>query len=114
MPRKEASVSAPAQQITEETLAAIAKAQTTGITEATGIYSYDLSGLVSLIPVVTPFRDIVPRTKSQDGNPFCVWRAIMNLTNSQPSPFMGFDYAANEILMQEQDFQARYKPSGFD
>jgi hypothetical protein len=26
---------------------------------------------------------------------------------------MGFDYAANEITVTEQDFQARYKPSGF-
>jgi len=107
-------VSNPFDNTTNETLAAIAKAQTAGITEATGIYSYDLSGLVSLIPVVTPFRDIVARTKSPDGNPFAVWRAIMNLTNSQPSPFMGFDYAANEIQVEEQDFQARYKPSGFD
>jgi len=103
----------PLSQVTEETLAAISKAQTTGITEATGIYSYDLSELVSLIPVVTPFRDIVARTKSKDGNPYAVWRAIMNLTDSQPDPSMGFDYAANEILMQEQDFQARYKPTGF-
>lgn len=107
-------MTAPVQDVTEETLAAIKKASTTGITEATGIYSYDLSGLVSLIPVVTPFRDIVPRKKSLDGNPFATWRAIMNLTNSQPSPFMGFDYAANEISVEEQDFQARYKPSGFD
>ena len=107
-------MSNPFDNTTNETLAAIAKAQTAGITEATGIYSYDLSGLVSLIPVVTPFRDIVARTKSPDGNPFAVWRAIMNLTNSQPSPFMGFDYAANEIQVEEQDFQARYKPSGFD
>lgn len=104
----------PLGAVTEETLAAIAKAQTSGITEATGIYSYDLSGLVSLIPVVTPFRDIVARTKSPDGNPMAVWRAIMNLTNSQPDPSMGFEYAANEILVQEQDFQARYKPTGFD
>ncbi len=102
------------QGVTEETLSAIQKAATAGITEATGIYSYDLSELVSLIPVVTPFRDLVPRKKSPDGNPFAVWRAIMNATNSQPSPFMGFDYAANEITVDEQDFQARYKPSGFD
>lgn len=104
----------PLGGVTEETLAAIAKAQTTGILESTGIYSYDLSELVSLIPVVTPFRDIVSRKKATDGNPFAVWRAIMNLTNSQPSPFMGFDFAANEIQVEEQDFQARYKPSGFD
>lgn len=104
---------APAMQdITEETVAAIAKAQTTGILEGTGIYSYDLSELVTLIPVVTPFRDIVPRKKSPNGNPYAVWRAILNLTNSQPDPSMGFDYAANETVFQEQDFQAKYMPTG--
>ena len=103
-------MSPPLSQVTEETLANIAKAQTTGILESTGIYSYDLSGLVSLIPVVTPFRDIVSRTKSPDGAPMAVWRAIMNLTNSQPDPAIGFDYAGAEVLFSEQDFQARYMP----
>ena len=45
--------------VTEETLAAISKAQTAGIFESTGIYSYDLVNLISLIPVVTPWRDMV-------------------------------------------------------
>jgi hypothetical protein len=104
---------APAQNISEETLAAIQKAQTAGITEATGLYSYDLSGLINLIPVVTPFRDIVARKPSPDGNPFAVWRAFMDATDSQPDPSMGFDYAANEVVFLEQDFQARYKPTGY-
>jgi hypothetical protein len=102
----------PVQDMTEETLAAIAKAQTTGITEATGIYSYDLSELVSLIPVVTPFRDLVSRKVPNDGNSFAVWRAFMDATNAQPDPAMGFDFAAPEMVFKEQDFQARYKPTG--
>jgi hypothetical protein len=101
------------ENVTEDTLAAITKAQTTGILESTGIYSYDLSNLVSLIPVVTPFRDIVSRKASPDGNPFAVWRAIMDVTNGQPDPSMGFDYAANEVVFKEQDFQARYMPTGY-
>jgi hypothetical protein len=105
-------LSAPLENVTEETLASIAKAQTTGILENTGFYSYDLSGLVSLIPVVTPFRDMVPRVKSPDGNPYAVWRAIMDTTASQPDPSMGWDFAANEVIFHEQDFQARYKPTG--
>jgi hypothetical protein len=98
--------------MSEETLAAIKKAQTTGITELTGLYSYDLSGLINLIPVVTPFRDMVARKASPDGNPFAVWRAFMDATNSQPDPSMGFDFAAPEMVFREQDFQARYKPTG--
>jgi hypothetical protein len=105
-------MTAPAENISEETLAAIQKAQTTGITEATGLYSYDLSGLINLIPVVTPFRDLVARKGSPDGNPFAVWRAFMDATDSQPDPSMGFDFAAPEMVFIEQDFQARYKPTG--
>lgn len=103
----------PLSSVTEETLSAISKAQTTGIYESTGFYSYDLSGLVSQVPVVTPFRDIVSRVKSSDGNPYAVWRAIMNVNSAQPDPSMGFDYAANEVIISEQDFQARYKPTGY-
>lgn len=106
-------MSSALQNVTEDTLAAISKAQTTGILETTGIYSYDLSDLVSLVPVVTPFRDIVARKQSPDGNPYAVWRAIMNLTNSQPDPAVGFDYAGSEVQFQEQDFQARYKPLAY-
>lgn len=101
------------ENVSEETLAAISKAQTTGILESTGIYSYDLSGLVSLVPVVTPFRDIVARKQSPDGNPYAVWRAIMNANSSQADPSMGFDYAANEVVFIEQDFQAKYMPTGY-
>ena len=95
---------------TEETLAAIAKAQTTGILESTGAYSYDLTGIVRQIPVVTPFRLRVARQASPNGNPFAVWRAYMNRNSSQPRPSPGFDAPGNEVLFAEQDFQAAYKP----
>lgn len=98
------------EDTTEETLAEIAKAQTTGLLTATGAYSYDLTGLVRLIPVVTPLRDIIPRKDSGQGSPFAIWRAFMNINNSQPSPFAGFDYAGGEVLFNEQDFQAPYVP----
>jgi hypothetical protein len=98
--------------MSEETLDLIKKAQTTGLYESTGLYSFDLSGLINLIPVVTPFRDIVARTGSPDGNPYAVWRAFLNATNSQPDPSMGFDYAAPEMVFHEQDFQSRYVPTG--
>lgn len=101
------------EDTTEETLSAIAKAQTTGITSATGVVSYDLSGIVSLIPVVTPLREKIARVKSPNGNPYAVWRALLNLNNSQGSPTPGLDYAANEVLFKEQDFQAKYQAIGY-
>lgn len=102
----------PIEAMTLESLEAIKKAQTTGITTGTGIYSYDLTGIISLIPVVTPLRDSIAREQSEDGNPFANWRAYMNVTNQQPSPFPGFDYAAAEVVFSEQDFQSKYKPIG--
>jgi hypothetical protein len=96
--------------VTEETLAAIVKAQTTGILESTGGYSYDLTGIVRLIPVVVPFRTKVSRKGSTDGNPFAVWRAYLNKNASQGRPSPGFDFAGNEVIFAEQDFMAAYKP----
>ena len=102
-----------AEEVSEETLAAISKAQTTGITTDTGIVNYDLSGLVSLVPVVTPMRDLTAREQSKAGAKFCEWRAIMNANNIQPDPAIPFNYAANEIQIIEQDFQANYKGIGY-
>ena len=97
-----------ADAVSEETLALLQKAQTTGITAGTGVVSYDLTGVVSLIPVVTPFRDLVPRVKSTEGNRTAIWRAFLNVTSSQPSPTPGFDYPGNEVIFSEQDFQTPY------
>ena len=106
-------MTAATEAISEETLALIKKAQTTGIQENTGVWNYDLSDLINLMPVVTPFRDVVGREKADAGNPYAVWRAFMDVTSSQSSPAMGWDYAANEVVVKEQDFQAKYQPSGF-
>lgn len=100
------------QAVTEETLQAISKAQTAGITTDTGITSYDLSQLVHLVPVVTPMRDITAREKSTDGAKFAEWRAIMDTTNAQPDPAIPFGYAAPEVIIKEQDFRASYHPIG--
>ena len=102
--------------LTQETIDKIVdvrKSAEAGIFNDSGIYGYDLSSLVSLIPVITPWRDRVSRTKGNQGNPFAVWRSIMNVNNTQPSPAPGFDFSGNEIEIEEQDFQARYKPTSY-
>lgn len=95
---------------TEESLSLFRKATTTGFTSGTGVVSYDLSGIVRQIPIVTPFRDIVARVKSSDGNKQAVWRAFLNVNNAQPSPVPGLDFAGAQIEYQEQDFQSPYVP----
>jgi hypothetical protein len=110
-------VTATLEDLSQETIDQIVNfkkaASEAGIYADSGIYGYDLSELVSLIPVVTPWRDRVYRGKPKQASPFATWRAIMNVTNTQPSPAPGFDFAGNEVQVQEQDFQARYKPIAY-
>lgn len=102
------------EEIVRETLAQVNVAKSTdGLTAATGIYGYDLSGLVSLVPVNTPARNNVsafPRTIAREGNPSAAWRALLNINASQPNPAVGFDTAGPIAKLQEQDCFAPYVP----
>ena len=95
--------------ITADTLEQIKKAQTSGVTSASGLVGYDLSGVVSLVPVNTPWFDRVAR-KSGDGSKAAVWRALLNVNNAQPNPFVGMDQGGNFIQVAEMDVLAPYVP----
>jgi hypothetical protein len=100
------------ENVSEETLAAIvnlAKAATNGATFATGIYGYDLSGLVSQVPVNTPTFDRFAR-RPGDGSLNANWRALLNINNQQPNPFVGPDAGGNFVLLQEVNVSAPYMP----
>lgn len=95
--------------ITEETLDAVRKAATSGVTSSTGIEGYDLSGVVSLVPVNTPTYDSTPR-EDGSGSDAARWKALLNINNEQPNPFVGLDAGGNYIKFQEQDMLALYLP----
>jgi hypothetical protein len=95
--------------ITDATLEQVRKAQTNGVTASTGLVGYDLSGVVSLVPVNTPWFDRVAR-KPGDGSKAAVWRALLNVNNAQPNPFVGFDQGGGYIKISEQDVLAPYVP----
>jgi hypothetical protein len=95
--------------ITEETLEAVRKAQTAGVVGTTGLYGYDLSGVVSLVPVVTPWFERVKRTQG-DGSQAAHWRALLNINNTQPNPFTGIDGGGNFVNFSELDVLATYQP----
>jgi len=95
-----------------ETLALI-KAQTSGVTSATGITGIDLGDLVSLIPVNTPFYDSIARKAATDGAKFCQWRVLTDITNLQSDPGTAFDYAAPLAQLNEMDVSAPYGKLGF-
>jgi len=96
--------------ISEETLEAIKKAQTAGVLATTGLFGYDLSGPVSLVPVNTPWYERIARKTAPQGSDAAYWRAILNINNTQPSPFVGRDAGGNFINVKEQDVLAKYQP----
>lgn len=95
--------------ITEETLDAVRKAQTAGVIGTTGLYGYDLSGAVSLVPVFTPWFDRVKREQG-DGSQAAHWRAMLNVNNTQPNPFTGIDGGGSFVNFSELDVLAQYQP----
>jgi hypothetical protein len=98
--------------ITAETLDAIKKATTAGVTSGTGIVGIDLADLISLIPVNTPFRDQLARTKPKMGAKFAEWRALVNVNNTQPNPFTAFDAPAPVVNIDEMDVTSLYAKIG--
>jgi hypothetical protein len=96
-------------EISEETLA-LFKAATSGINSATGIFGVDLIDLVSQVPVETPWRDMLGRDVAGMGAPFAQWRALLNINNQQPSPFVGLDNAGGVVKTLLQNVSAPYMP----
>src|SRR5580693_9106597 len=86
----ERTVPVDLEQITLETLEAVKKAQTSGLTSGTGITGVNLAGLISLIPVETPFRNMLPRVQASEGAKFATWRALLNVNNQQPNPAIAY------------------------
>jgi hypothetical protein len=97
---------------TQQTLDEIKKATTAGITSGTGIAGFDLSGLISLVPVNSPFRDSLPRVSPKQGAKFAEWRALLNVNATQPDPSTAFDYAAPLVNLSEVDVTALYAKIG--
>lgn len=103
-------MSTPAlENISQETLDLIKKAQTTGITVATGITGYELAGLIQLIPVRTPLFDRVTRVAGS-GSDMTSWKALNNINNQQPSPFVGREGGGHKVKFAESQVFAQYMP----
>jgi hypothetical protein len=98
------------EAITAETLEEIKKAQTNGVTYGSSLVGYDLSQVVSLIPVNTPFYDRVPRRSASQGSASAYWKALLDVTNAQPNPFTGADGGGNFVQVSELDISAPFRP----
>jgi len=96
-------------QITAETID-LFKAATSGITSSTGIKGVDLSGLISLIPVETPYRDELARTGPEMGSNLAQWEVLLNVNNTQPKPSVAYDAAGKLAKVSQITLQAAYAP----
>lgn len=96
-------------EITAETIN-LFKATTNGITSSTGVKGVDLSDLISLVPVVTPFRDELARTGPNMGSDLAQWEVLLNVNNQQPKPSVAFDAAGKLAKIDEILVQAAYHP----
>lgn len=96
-------------EITAETIN-LFKAATSGITSSTGIKGVDLSGLISLVPVETPYRDELARTGPEMGSDIAQWEVLLNVNNTQPKPSVAYDAAGKIAKVSQITLQAAYQP----
>ena len=100
-------------QITQETWDLLKKAQTEGILTSTGLYGYDLSGLVAQIPVNVPARNntsAFPRVTAGVGSEMAVWRALLNINSQQEDAAVGYDFAGTLAKVDLVNCFAPYRP----
>lgn len=101
------------EQLSQETMAILRKAATTGLLVATGVQGVDLSGLVSLVPVNVPARNntsAFPRVVAGEGSQTALWRSLLNINAQQTSAAVGTDFAGSMTKFEEQDVYAPYRP----
>jgi hypothetical protein len=100
-------------QLSQETLTQLMKSvQSQGFFSSSGIQGYDLSGLVSDVPVNVPARNntsAFPRTTAPEGNQVAVWRALLNVNANQSDAAVGADYAGTMTDFEEVDQFAAYR-----
>jgi hypothetical protein len=95
----------------KETALGLAKDATTqGYNISTGITGINLEApSKSLFPVLSPLRNVIPRTKSQIGATSAQWKGIMAINTTNARATTGFGFAGNTISTREQNFAAPYK-----
>lgn len=80
--------------ISSETLEAIKKSATTGITNATGLQGYDLGEAISLVPAPASFYNTLAHSAPNQGADYATWRVMMNINNQQANPATAWDAPA--------------------
>lgn len=89
---------------------ALAKA----ITQSTGLVAYDLQApALSMIPVITPLRNTVPRVKGNGGTA-TNWKAIIGINTGKASAGVSEGNRGAVISTQTADYTAAYRGIGLE
>jgi hypothetical protein len=100
-------------EITNETVTELAKAVNTsqGYTVGLGLQGINLDGPAkSLFPVLSPFRNRVPRVQAPVGARASQWRAITQINVQNQDIFTDWGQAGGLVTTNEQDYAAPYRP----
>lgn len=92
----------------------MAKATTTGVSQATGLVSYDLQAPAkNLFPVITPIRNTIPR-RSGMGGTATNWKAVTKVNANNMQPFVPEGKRNGVVATETADYAAAYKSLGLE
>ncbi|MEC5149150.1 hypothetical protein [Cryobacterium sp. GrIS_2_6] len=99
--------------VSRDTLVQLYKAQSSGVTTATGLTGVDLTGWISQIPVNTPFLDSLARSTPEVAGPAALWRVLTNVNNLQSDPGTAFDAPAPMAILNMINASSQYAKLGY-
>lgn len=101
--------------VTEETLSTLSepmkKALSTGYTVGMGLQGYELEAPAKfLVPVLSPWRNRVPRNKAVVGSQLAHWKAITGINVGKANPSIAWGNPGAVVQTNEVDYAAAYAP----
>src|SRR5712664_1268745 len=84
------------------------------ITQGTGLVAYDLQApALSMIPVITPLRNTIPRVKGNGGNAVN-WMAVTGINTSKQNPGVSEGNRGAVVTTQVTPYNAPYRGIGLE
>lgn len=105
------NLNAVSQETLDQMAEPLQKALSQGFTTALGLTGYELSAPAKfLVPVLSPFRNSLPRSQAPVGSTASTWRAITGINVTAKSPAVGFGFAGPLVSTSTQNYVAAYAP----
>lgn len=105
------NLNAVSQETLDQMAEPLQKALSTGYTTALGLTGYELAAPAKfLVPVLSPWRNSLPRVQAPVGSTASTWRSITGINVARQSPSVGFGYAGALVETSTQTNVAAYQP----